>query len=73
VAGVTLINCRVAEVTVKVVLPDTAPDVAVIELLPAVSPLAKPFEPAALLIVATVVLAEDHVTAVVMFCVELSE
>jgi hypothetical protein len=70
VAGVTLIDCRVAAVTVSVVLPETEPSVAVIVLLPAATALARPFEPAALLTVATLVLEEDQVADDVRFCVD---
>jgi hypothetical protein len=70
VTGVTLIVCRVAAVTVRVVLPETAPSVAVIVLVPAPEVLASPFDPAALLMVATPVPEEDHVTAVVRLCVD---
>ena len=56
-----------------IALPDTGPSVALIVLMPWPTGLASPFEPAALLIVATVALEEDHVTTAVRFCVELSE
>ena len=52
---------------------ETLPDIAVILVVPALTPLASPFEPAALLMVATAVLVELQVTVVVRFCVELSE
>ena len=71
-AGVTAIDTNVAEVTVSVVLPEMAPLVAEIVVLPAAAELASPCEPAALLIVATLVLLEAQVTCVVRFCVELS-
>ena len=67
-AGVTAIDCSVAAVTVSVVLPTIAPRVAEIDDVPAFSAEARP----ALLIVATVVVAEAHVTCAVRFCVELS-
>jgi hypothetical protein len=73
VAGVMLIETSVAEVTVSVVLPDIPPSVALIVLVPTLTELASPFEPAALLIVATVSADEDQVTADVRSCVELSE
>jgi hypothetical protein len=73
VAGVTLIDTSVAVVTVSVVLPDTPRSVALIVLVPTPTELASPYEPAALLIVATVGDDEDQVTADVRFCVELSE
>ena len=72
VAGVTSIDTRVASVTVNVVLPVTraagrryrgaADDAAV----------ARPFEPAALLTVATAPSDDAQVTWVVRSCVELS-
>jgi hypothetical protein len=66
--GVTAIDTSVAAVTVSVVLPEMAPLVAEIVVLPAFNADAKP----ALLIVAVVVLEDAHVTLVVRFCVELS-
>ena len=71
-AGVTPIETSVAAATVSVVLPDTAPRVAVIAVLPTLTVAARPREPVALLIVATAGVPEDHVTVVVRFCVELS-
>lgn len=72
VAGVTLMDSSDAATTVKVVLPDWVPRVAVIVLVPAPTALASPFEPVALLTVATALAEEVHVTAVVRFWVELS-
>ena len=66
-------DTSVAGVTVSVVDPDTLPDAAVIVVEPAATGVANPLEPAALLIVATPVLDELQATAVVRFCVELSE
>ena len=66
-------DTSVAEVTVSVVNPDMLPDVAVIVVEPAATDVARPFEPAALLIVATPPVDEPQVTAVVRFCVVLSE
>jgi hypothetical protein len=63
----------VAGFTVKVVEPETLPDVAFIVVEPDATELAKPLEPAALLMVATAVLDELQVTAAVKLCVELSE
>ena len=60
-AGVTAIETRAAGVTVSVVLPDTPPDTALIVVEPAAVTSRKPFEPAALLIVATAVLDELQV------------
>ena len=70
-AGVTAIDTNVGAVavTVRVVEPLTAPEAALIVLVPAATPVAKP--PA--LIVATLVVCEVHVAVLVRFCVELSE
>jgi hypothetical protein len=63
VAGVTAIDTKVADVTVSVAGGlVTDPDVAVINAVPGVRPLAKPCVPCALLIVATVRFDEAHVT-----------
>jgi hypothetical protein len=64
-AGVTAIDCNVAAVTVRVVEPLIAPDVAVIVEVPTPAPLASPEA----LIVAVVVAPDDHVTVLVRFCV----
>ena len=68
-AGVTAMEFRTAAVTVREVLPDIAPIVAVIEVLPVATVVAKPVE----LMVAEAVLVEDQVTLLVMSFVELSE
>ena len=60
-------------VTVKAAVPETLPDVAVIVVVPAVTAVARPFDPAALLIVATPVLEEFQVAEAVRFCVVPSE
>jgi hypothetical protein len=60
--GVTTIEDSVAFVTVRVVVPETAPRVAVIAVEPAAADVASPLEPAALLIVATGKDDELHVT-----------
>jgi hypothetical protein len=60
-------------VTVREAVPETLPDIAVIVVVPAAVEVARPFEPAALLIVATLELEEPQVTALVMFWVVLSE
>jgi hypothetical protein len=65
-AGVTVIEARP---TSKVVDPAIEPDVAVIMVVPAAAPLAKPWLPTELLIVAAAALDELHVTEVVRFCV----
>ncbi len=72
-AGVIAREVRTAGFTVSVVDADTAPDVAVIVVVPAATDVAMPFEPAALLTVATELLEELQVTAAVRFCVEPSE
>ncbi len=71
--GVIAMDTSVAGVTVRAVDPDMLPDVAVIVVDPVATAVANPLEPAALLIVATPVLDELQVTAVVKFCVVLSE
>jgi hypothetical protein len=70
-AGVTAIDTSVGAVTVtvRVVEPLIAPEVACILLVPAATPVANP--PA--VIVATPVVCEVQVTEPVKFCVELSE
>ncbi len=65
----TAIDTSVAGVTVSVVEPDMLPDDALIVVVPAANVAAKP----ELFIVATPVFDELQVTAVVMFCVVLSE
>jgi len=71
--GVTAIEDRVALVTVRVVIPETAPSVAVIVVEPTATDVASPLEPAALLIVATDPAEELHVTTNVISCVVASE
>ena len=73
VRGVTAIEVNVAGSTVNVVDADMLPDVAVIVVEPAATGVISPFEPAALLIVATEVDDELQVTVVVRFCFEPSE
>jgi hypothetical protein len=72
--GLTTRTARVAVVfvTVSVVEPFTLPSAASIVLEPVPTAVARPFKPAALLIVATLVLPELHVTVVVIFFVLLS-
>jgi hypothetical protein len=67
-AGVTAIDCRTAAVTVNTVDPTTAPDVALIVLVPVATPVARPLP----VIVATPDVAEAQVTWPVKFCVLLS-
>jgi hypothetical protein len=59
--------------TVSVADPETLPDVAVIVVEPAAAEVARPSEPAALLMVAAFSAEEYQVTDVVRSCVELSE
>ena len=61
-AGVTVMEDRVAEVTVRVVLPEILPEVAVIVAVPAATAVARPL----LLTVATDVLDELQVTCAVI-------
>ncbi len=63
-AGVTAIDCNAAAVTVKVVLPEIVPDVAVTFDAPVVTPVARPEA----LTVATAVLDDVQVTVAVIFC-----
>jgi len=72
-AGVIAIETSVAAVTVNVVDPEIAPDVAEMVVEPVATEVANPFEPAALLMVATDDADELHVTVVVRLCVEPSE
>lgn len=71
IAGETAIDVSVggAVVTVRAAVPEMAPDVAVIVVPPAASVEARPV----VLIVATEVADELHVTEELMFCVLLSE
>src|SRR5271163_1264337 len=67
-AGVTAIDCSVAAVTVSTVEPEIDDDVAVMVEVPTAAPVASPDA----LIVAVVVVPDDHVTVPVKFCVEPS-
>ncbi len=71
-AGVTVIDTRVAAVTASGVEPDTLPSVAEIVVDPIPAELARPEVPDALLIEAVAELEEPQVTDDVRFCVELS-
>ena len=63
VGGVIAIDTRVAGVTVKVTGAEVMPPMAAVMLLvPAATDVARPLEPAALLIVATEVVADVQVT-----------
>ena len=63
---------QVASVTVNVVLPVTVSLVADTVVLPTPTVVASPFEPAALLTVATALSEDAQVTCAVRSCVELS-
>jgi hypothetical protein len=71
--GVTAMETRVADVTVRVVEPEMPPEVAVIVAVPAATAVALPLVPAALLMVAKDAADELQVTEVVRSCVVLSE
>ncbi len=71
--GVTSIETIFAESTVRSVLPETPPNVAVIVVSPALTEVATPLEPGALLTVATAVFEELQVAARVRSSVVLSE
>jgi hypothetical protein len=68
-AGVTAMEDKVAEVTIRVVPPETSPEVAVMIVVPAVRPLAKPVR----LTVATAVLDDPQVARAVISLVVPSE
>ena len=65
VAGLTVIDIRTGEVTVKVVEPEMDPEAAVIVVAPCLRLVANP----PLLMVATVGTLDIHVTELVKFCV----
>jgi hypothetical protein len=71
--GVTEMDISIVEVTVRVVVPEMLPDVAVIVVEPAAAAVANPLEPAALLMAATAALDEFQFTDVFRFCVVPSE
>jgi len=68
--GVTAMETKDGAATLKAVEPLTLPDVAVIVAAPCPTPLASPWLPAELLIVAMATLDELHATEFVRFCVE---
>ena len=71
---VTVIDTNAAGVTVNVTAGEVMPLIAAVMLLvPIVAEVARPLEPAALLIVATAGVADAQVTDVVKFWVELLE
>ena len=67
-AGVTAIDCSVAAVIVRTVLPVIAPRVAEMVEVPVFNAEASPVA----LMAAFAVVPEAHVTCAVKFCVELS-
>ena len=71
-AGITIIDTSVAAVTVKLAEPLMLPDVQEIVVVPRPPAVARPAEPRALEIVATLVSDEDHVTLLVRSCLVLS-
>ncbi len=70
--GVTAIDTSVADVTVSPVEVDTPLSDAPMVVVPTAEPVARPFEPLALLIAAVPALDEVQATDVVRFCVLLS-
>ena len=68
-AGVTASEAKAAALTVRVVEPETEPEVAVIVVEPLPTLLARPWLPAELLIVATPAADELQLTELVRFCV----
>ena len=71
-AGVSAIEIKATGATVRPVLPDTRPSVAVIVVVPTATVETSPWDPPVFEIVATPVSEDDHVTVVVRFCVEAS-
>jgi len=69
----TLLPALLPAVTVRVVEPEMFPEVAVIVVIPVPTAVAIPFDPAALLIVATELTEELQVTDAVMLLVVLFE
>ena len=67
-AGVTAMDCSVGAVTVSNVEPTIEPEVALIVLVPAATPVARP----PTVMVAVVVVPEAQVAEAVRFCVLLS-
>ena len=70
---VTVIDDSVVSVTVRDFVPETVPAVALTVAEPAATDVARPLDPAALLMVATDPGEELQVTAAVISCVLLSE
>lgn len=71
--GAIATETRVAAVTVSVVVPDTVPEIALIVVEPTPAEVARPFDPAALLMVATLAADVLQVAEVVRFWVLPSE
>ena len=71
--GVTSIESSFAGLTVRLVLPERRPSVAVTVVSPAPTEVASPLEPEALLTVATALFDELQVTAAVRSSVVLFE
>ena len=71
--GETARETSVAGDMVSVVDPDMLPNVTVIAVVPVVTEVANPCEPAALLMAATSFAVDVQVTKFVRFCVVLSE
>jgi len=69
VAGVTVSEVNAAAVTVRVLDPVTAPDVAVMVVCPVPALVARPLVTGALLTEATLVTLDPQVTVPVMSCV----
>ena len=72
VAGLTAMDTRVAAVTVNIVDPETLPRVALMVVVPALTPEARPSLLAAFEMLATAGAEEVQVTVVVRFWMELS-
>jgi hypothetical protein len=70
--GVTAIEVRTAEVTVRVVDPEIAPSVAEMVVLPVATALASPWVGPLVTIVAAAVFDEFQITLPVRFCVVVS-
>lgn len=65
-AGVTVMDIRVAEPTIREAEPEALPDAAVIVVVPRPESSAKPLVPTLLLTTATVADDEDHTDVAVM-------
>ena len=66
-AGVTAIDCKIAAVTVNIVLPDLIPEVAVMTEVPTPTPVARPLVARPLgFTIATPIVPDDQVTDAVI-------